>query len=134
MKDEHIYSPSFKKQVLEKLKSLKEDLKLPTKKVKVVQSTEPLPKPDPIKPLPVTPSEKPVFTYKQTSKPIMKAAISQPTKVPIKTRQESIKKTTKSRKFKITREVEEKILVFTLLFSIVSIILLGILISYFNLF
>lgn len=135
MKDEHIYSPSFKKQVLEKIGSLKEQFKLPSKKAKVIQSVELRPKPTPVKVVESPAKETLTVSVKQTVKTFSKVIPNQPNKPQIKKHLASVEKTIpKSHKFKMTREAEEKILVFTLLFSVVSIILLGIFISYFNAF
>jgi len=133
MKDEHIYSPSFKKEVLEKIDSLKAQIKLPTKKATVVKTVEPQTKPAPIKVAEVPVKE--TLVVNQTVRSSLKTYPNQPNKPQAKRRQTSAEKIhPKSRKFKMTRETEEKILVFTLLFSVVSIIILGILISYFNFF
>lgn len=133
MKDEHIYAPSFKKALLEKINSLKQQLKRPPKD-KVAQTVEPQPIPTPIKVV-----ENPIrntlpTSLNQTLKSSLKVNTKPSDSLKTKPRPIKTEKTGhKTVKHKMTRESEEKILVFTLLFSVVAIILLGIFLSYKNL-
>ena len=78
------------------------------------------------------PSRKtPSLSFNQTVKQPLKVNTIVSGNLQVKRRQTRLDKTAqRPLKYKMTRESEEKILVFTLLFSVIAIILLGILLSY----
>ncbi|OGM25683.1 hypothetical protein A2962_03885 [Candidatus Woesebacteria bacterium RIFCSPLOWO2_01_FULL_39_61] len=130
MKDEHIYAPSFKKALLEKIDLIRQQVKR-SPKAKIVQSVEPVQPPVPIKVMQAPSRKTPSLSFNQTVKQPLKVNTIVSGNLQVKRRQTRLDKTAqRPLKYKMTRESEEKILVFTLLFSVIAIILLGILLSY----